>query len=250
VRNGHERFRCPFCFEKQTITGEDNWRQHAFADLKAYVCTLGKGECDNRLFRDKQSWFEHELQCHRKQWVCILCDQSTFTTPGQLDAHLEAQHPEIPIRGNQVSVFQNACERAVSTITASECPFCDELEAPRRILNLRSKSKDPSNNLVVKPDLFRDHVASHLEQVALIILVKELRTDMDQEDVSTRLGVEAPIVNTSSTPSTSRVSTDHARSQSPRPIIRANYSARSITVWYCVSGYLYLFVSASLPLKV
>lgn len=72
VNDGNDIFECPFCCTIKRFTRERTWRKHVFEDLRAYVCTVGGTECDNELFGDRKTWFDHESQRHRSQWTCIM----------------------------------------------------------------------------------------------------------------------------------------------------------------------------------
>ena len=180
VSEGNEVFECPICFDIQTIPKESTWRRHAFQDLKAYTCT-GQGACDSRLFGDSQSWLDHELQCHRQQWVCILCQQGPFRNKTKYEDHLTQRHGEFVAGNDQLTAFVSAGLRAVDVIPARDCPFCDEWADSVQSILLQS---DPASlgdvAIAVDPKQYRRHISQHLEQLALFALPRH--SDGDGND--------------------------------------------------------------------
>ncbi|KAI0965397.1 hypothetical protein F4678DRAFT_335366 [Xylaria arbuscula] len=184
LKKGDSIFECPFCLNLQTFTRESAWRRHAYRDLKAYVCSLNEGTCDSELFGDSRTWFDHELQCHRKQWVCMLCSSGPFRTAASFKSHLQSQHSDVLANEIQIEIFMNASQRAVDVIPAEECPFCDEWAVSLK----DDMSVPPSTSysellITVQPVQFRRHVASHMEQLALFALPRN--TDGDDIEQGT-----------------------------------------------------------------
>lgn len=166
--NGESEFECPFCWVVCSIGNRRAWKRHIFADLKPYVCCLGKGECDDLLFHDRSSWFDHELQCHRRQWVCIMCEGGPFEAAEIFEDHLKSTHSDLPLDMDGLEAVKDASQRAVSEISAADCPFCDDLEGMSR--------------QYVPPHIFRRHVAYHMEQLALFALPRGLGNDRDEDE--------------------------------------------------------------------
>ncbi|KAI0903977.1 hypothetical protein F4823DRAFT_568175 [Ustulina deusta] len=182
---GSSNFECPFCLGIQTITRESAWKRHAYKDLKAYVCTLGEGDgkCDSEIFGDSRSWFDHELQCHRKQWMCVICSKGPFGTPADFKSHMKDMHANVSINDSQLEIFMSAGQRAVVTITADECPFCDEWVATLKNNATISESTNLSQvAITVEPVQFRRHVASHMEQLALFAISRDMGDNELEED--------------------------------------------------------------------
>jgi hypothetical protein len=85
-------FECPFCWQIQSFRKESAWRKHALSDLRPYVCT--HGDCDVKLFADRQHWFDHELKEHRVRWHCPFCSILDFTSYESFRGHILRQHAE------------------------------------------------------------------------------------------------------------------------------------------------------------
>ncbi|KAK8022470.1 hypothetical protein PG993_013237 [Apiospora rasikravindrae] len=170
VSQGSEVFECPICFDIQTISRETSWRRHAFQDLKAYVCTA-QGTCDNKFFGDGQSWLDHELQCHRQQWACILCQQGPFRSKRMYEDHLTQTHGTFIFGDDQLAIFVNAGLRAVDAIPARDCPFCDEwADSIQSTIPPADSTALEDVVVAVDPKQYRRHVSQHLEQLALFAL--------------------------------------------------------------------------------
>ncbi|KAI0867254.1 hypothetical protein GGS24DRAFT_486217 [Hypoxylon argillaceum] len=184
--NGESEFECPLCWVSCSFRSQRAWRRHVFADLKPYVCCLGEGECDDLIFRDRLSWFDHELQCHRRQWVCIMCEGGPFEEAKIFEDHLKSTHSDLTLDMNGLGVVKDASQRAVSEISAADCPFCDDWEDNLR-QNAQGKqshdsSAQPVNSVLVSPQRFRTHVAHHMEQLALFSLPRGLGNDRDEDE--------------------------------------------------------------------
>lgn len=180
--NSSAEFECRFCLGIQTFKHEWSWRRHAYADLRAYTCTLGKGECDRIFFTDSHSWFEHETTAHRRQWMCILCQKGPFREKDRLEAHARTTHGDVLLDAAQMDMLVRAGQSAVDAIPAGDCPFCDEWAA-----SLKAQAPAPSGVAVedvvvtVEPRQFRRHVALHMEQLALFAIPRTAGDDGDSD---------------------------------------------------------------------
>jgi len=78
------------------------------------------------MFRSRNEWFVHELQNHRRHWICVLCATS-FTHRTVFSDHLKAKH-QVSTSDPQFGALILQSEEAVDSIPATACPFCDEWE--------------------------------------------------------------------------------------------------------------------------
>jgi hypothetical protein len=154
-------------------------RKHAYSDLKPYVCCGGKGECDLELFSSRNTWFTHELESHRYQWICFLCQQEPLTSLARFQSHVQNKHVEIPV--SQIPEVAQICKRPLQYISAIDCPFCDDFEAK---LRERGGAAVGTEVIVVPAVIFRRHVAAHLEQLALFSLGPQNQPDEEMENGS------------------------------------------------------------------
>jgi hypothetical protein len=185
VSKGEAVFECPLCFGIQSVPNEWAWRQHAFQDLKAYVCTFSGVDCDSQLFGDSRAWFEHEMQCHRRKWVCILCQQGPFNTSKRMEGHVKINHGDVLVRKEQLRMIVDASQRAVDALLAQDCPFCDEWAESLKVETPAPDGVDATEIVVtVDPTQFRRHVSLHHEQLALFALPRMI--DNEEEDGDSR----------------------------------------------------------------
>lgn len=134
-------------------------RQHVLDDLRPYVCTFDS--CNIEPFKTKPAWFEHELNQHRVVWCCPCCEQ-TYETLDHVKTHLRLTHENFYGKPG-VSDLLRRYRNQKTSFQAEDCPFCDgSWTIP--------VSSDPHKHAVVSRTVFRDHLAAHLEQVALFAL--------------------------------------------------------------------------------
>lgn len=164
-------FECPYCWTIQTFTNSRKWKKHVFQDLRPYVCTFES--CDLKVFADRSSWFNHELQAHRVEWCCPFCPHLPFRFFKSFEGHLASRHTRLFSR-DQLEPLAEACKNSVDKISPQACLFCEEW-----LTNLQNANPGMSN-LVVTIAQFQHHVGSHMEQLALFALPR----DFDKEDIS------------------------------------------------------------------
>ena len=167
--NKEKEFECPFCFRVKKFKNEKAWRRHVFSDLRSYICTFPG--CDAPYFSDINEWFRHEMQSHRVDYTCRLCRSRTFQLGAQYLDHVRKKHPDILEDGNEESVLSIA-RKPVDQILVRECPCCSEwVDRLQDRGALNNTSSDASSNVLgVVPTVFKRHLASHLEQLALFAI--------------------------------------------------------------------------------
>ncbi|KAJ3537897.1 hypothetical protein NM208_g6131 [Fusarium decemcellulare] len=171
-------FECPICFTLQTFQREKAWKKHAFRDLKAYVCTLGGGECDDLLFGDRDSWFDHEVKNHRATYTCSLCDGARRISKRDLRSHLTTHGT---FTDQQFHILEDAARDTTISLQARDCPFCDEWADKLRTRSISSTRQ--YQDVVVSNVRFKRHVATHQEQLAIFALPRAIVDDetLDRE---------------------------------------------------------------------
>jgi hypothetical protein len=123
------------------------------------------------MFESRNEWFAHELQNHRREWVCVSCLNS-YTEKVKFAAHVQSEHGSV-VSGSQLEALILQSEEPVDKIPASGCPLCDEWES--NLLRSKQDSKMLLNNEeVFEPcgtlSQFRRHLGHHMEQLALFTL--------------------------------------------------------------------------------
>lgn len=140
------------------------------------------------MFRSRNEWFAHELQVHRREWICLQCQHQPFTSSDKFKQHLELTHQMT--LDSEIDAIVRQSEEPVDKMSAAACPFCDEWEA-----DLTSSKHDTTraflnDGKVVQPygtiGKFRRHLGRHMEQLALFALPRyesgEIEDDSINED--------------------------------------------------------------------
>lgn len=162
----HEPFECPYCYGIVQAKRQRSWRKHVLADLRAYNCTFP--DCSSGLFEDGESWFQHELHAHRRQWNCHSCDKKGFNSSQDLVKHLRRAHDSAALPDEVLSQVVAANSQPVAEISASDCPLCDQLEHDMRAEASRLGTEIALSSRVMLPiSQFERHLGDHLEQLAL-----------------------------------------------------------------------------------
>ncbi|KAF2790436.1 hypothetical protein K505DRAFT_364741 [Melanomma pulvis-pyrius CBS 109.77] len=169
---------CPFCFRMKKFKNERVWRRHVFSDLHSYVCTFPN--CEAPCFGDINEWFRHEMQSHRVSYICQLCLGRTFQLKERYLAHVRRQHPKILENGEEQPVLDIA-RKPLNEIPALQCPCCSEwVDRLKERAIFTSVSSDISERILsVNPTVFKRHLASHLEQLALFAIPIGLAAEDD-----------------------------------------------------------------------
>ena len=157
-------FECPFCCEIKKIKDEKAWRRHVYADLRPYVCTFAN--CSKPYFGDLNEWFNHEMKSHRVSYACQLCEGKLYSFDKQYLDHLRRRHPALLV-GSDEQVYLDIAKKPVQQILAEDCPCCTDWTDR---LRLRQPGIEASEPIHVTPAVFKRHLASHLEQLALFAL--------------------------------------------------------------------------------
>ena len=149
-------FDCPYCGQEilsgVQIASEDDWAHHVFMDLEPYQCTFDDCMRADKTYGVREDWFRHELDHHRlrKVWYCQPCADE-FDQREPFEFHLTEKHnTNISHLPTMVSLCQKFSEK---TIADQVCPFCGALNMTSQVL--------------------KEHVANHMEQLALMIIPSE-----------------------------------------------------------------------------
>lgn len=125
------------------------------------------------MFRSRNEWFAHELQCHRREWVCQYCQHKAFNSASTYSKHLNSLHTAI-LGKFQLEALLLQSEEPVDKIASNACPLCDEWEASLKNSKQDAKRLLLNDGRVVEPygtpKQFRRHLGRHMEQLALFAL--------------------------------------------------------------------------------
>jgi hypothetical protein len=153
------------------------------------------------MFRSRHEWFAHELQLHRREWVCEYCNHESFATAASFSTHLKSTHPAV-IKSSQLEAIVLQSEEPIDKVPATACKLCDQWE-----IEVRSKTRDSE-----KPSLdekkteqystlakFRKHLGRHMEQLALFALPmdkgkeEDLSSEGAEDGLSDHVEEEDPV---------------------------------------------------------
>ena len=140
------------------------------------------------MFRSRHEWFAHELQVHRREWVCEYCHHGSFATASSFTNHLKSTHPTV-LEGSKLEAILLRSEEPIDKIPATACKLCDQWE-----IEVRSKIQDSERSSIGEKTeqystlaKFRKHLGRHMEQLALFALPMD--KGEEDEDLSSE-GVE------------------------------------------------------------
>lgn len=133
-----------------------NKREHVFRDLRPYVCTFVGCPNGEKLYATQYDWLYHEAQLHQKRWVCPGGCNEKFESPPLLQRHLIDHHSHF-FTDSQLPILLDMSERPADPDDMGDCPLCGAELTIRALKN---------------------HVASHLEDLALFVLP----CDADNQD--------------------------------------------------------------------
>ncbi|KAH6994945.1 hypothetical protein EDB80DRAFT_781388 [Ilyonectria destructans] len=169
-------FQCPFCCVIVHVPNNSAWIKHVFRDLGAYVCTFERCPMSSQMFESRTSWFNHEMDLHRKQWQCNTTGHLTYSEESAFRRHLAEQHKNWISSSHSQSII-NSCEQR-RTPEYTECPFC---RVPRQISDDTNSHDDIGDPTMIPAARLKQHLAQHMERLALFTLPRTC-FDLDDEE--------------------------------------------------------------------
>ena len=150
-------FTCRFCAQEMVfgvqIASDEDWAQHVLMDLEPYLCTYDNCIRADKTFGVREEWFQHELDNHRlrKVFYCQACNREFEKV--DFEVHLNEKH-EVALDGKDLSIMLSLCERfSVEIPPYQPCSLC--------------------GYSTVKSEALKEHMADHMEQLALISIQSE-----------------------------------------------------------------------------
>lgn len=146
--------------------------------MRAYTCTFL--DCSEGLFEDREHWFEHELEQHRREWLCVSCPGLIFTARITFEKHLNRNHFTEEKTGSLIALTLESSSRPVTEVAASSCPFCNDWDQVLRQEAADTESKIPDDNEIMVPtEQFKRHLGRHMEQLALFAILPNFGAESD-----------------------------------------------------------------------
>lgn len=125
----------------------DVYRVHLKHDLCPYVCTFPDCAQPDTLYENRDQWAQHEQWSHMCSWRCPE-DETEFEDLTAYEDHVKTQHPAG--KNRILSDGMLATQRFLAERQSRSCPFCEgDLDGSKEMC---------------------DHIASHLETVALLAI--------------------------------------------------------------------------------
>ena len=143
----------------------DQTRLHVFQDLEPYQCTYKECTSAGQTYSSRATWFQHELDMHRREWKCPDC-KTMHRTSIAFREHFDSEHHEQYTEQGFLEMVKT-CSQEADSNTRSRCPFCLEW-----CDSLRES---------------KHHIANHFEEAALYTL-KDWKLELG-EDVSAKSDV-------------------------------------------------------------
>ncbi|KAJ4294170.1 hypothetical protein N0V90_007860 [Kalmusia sp. IMI 367209] len=189
LRAASKEFECPFCFQMKRYKNERVWRRHVFSDLRTYICTFP--DCDAPYFGDINEWFRHEMQTHRVSYACQICHGKIFQLKDRYLTHVRKRHAVIA-EDNEEQLLVDISRKPLNEIPAQQCPCCsDWVDRLKERVEVVRIPHDASGHIIsVDPTVFKRHLASHLEQLALFAIPINLSAEYDS---NSNVAIEADV---------------------------------------------------------
>ncbi|KAM7205184.1 hypothetical protein V8F20_003321 [Naviculisporaceae sp. PSN 640] len=84
-----------------------SWKQRVFRDLQPYICSFEHCSSGSQLFLTRNDWIYHELQVHRRRFICHHCKTNCPDRPSMYE-HLR-QHYRDDLGSDRLSIVLDLC---------------------------------------------------------------------------------------------------------------------------------------------
>lgn len=175
-------------------------RRHILKDIEPYVCLFDECDRSNECFKTVDDWLGHMQWQHTLIWSCQAPghESKPFNSKIEFERHMRLEHPHAFTESQLPMLVQKSAQPASDTFTALArqsdnsfsdmfrvCPLCPfsleggDLSSQNRSSEfLDIKSTDAMSKVI------RDHLAAHLESIALLSLPE--RDHLDDADSNER----------------------------------------------------------------
>ncbi|KAL9600267.1 MAG: hypothetical protein Q9219_003312 [cf. Caloplaca sp. 3 TL-2023] len=178
---------CPYCFEVVDKAGMARplWtiRRHILKDIDPYVCLFEGCSRPNEQYESFDDWISHMKWQHTLVWSCHAPrhTQLKFDTATECEAHMRQDHSQ-EISSAQISLLvEKSAQPAADPLAVllreddagrSVCPLCPFAVENTRVPEPHGLIPDASAS-VDNMKQMRDHIAAHLESIALLSLPEQ-----------------------------------------------------------------------------
>lgn len=180
------------------------------------------------MFPSRNAWFAHEIQNHRREWLCQFCQHPAFVSASSFSTHTKALHGNI-LASSSLKALILQSEEPVDKIPSTACPLCDEWEASvhrthEQLVSARKPDAESDGEAYGNLKVFRRHLGRHMEQLALFALPSNDTEQLEDEsagegnDIPTRYDKEKEADVDSS---------DEEAEEVPEQILESTYNAET-----------------------
>lgn len=138
----------------------------------------------SQMFESRTSWFNHEMDLHRKQWQCNTTGHLTYSEESAFRRHLAEQHKNWISDSHSRSIINSCEQRRAPEYT--ECPFC---RVPRQISDDTNSHDDIGDPTMIPAARLKQHLAQHMERLALFTLPRTCFDLGDEESCASAMAI-------------------------------------------------------------
>ncbi|KAI4250487.1 MAG: hypothetical protein L6R40_000085 [Gallowayella cf. fulva] len=164
----------------------DHHRRHILKDIDPYVCLFEGCNRPTEQYQSFDEWITHMQWQHTLVWSCQAPRHThvRFDTSGDCEAHMRQEHSEDISTEQLILLVEKSAHPAADPFEAlirydevnsearSVCPLCpwavksDRIPEPTNLESVSAESGDGMKQM-------RDHIAAHLESIALLSLPEQ-----------------------------------------------------------------------------
>ncbi|KAM0154324.1 hypothetical protein ACHAQE_000828 [Botrytis cinerea] len=193
---------CPYCF--RIVDKEDmihaRWKRHVLRDIEPYVCLFDGCNKSTECFATVEDWVNHMQWQHAVVWCCQVPghESTVYRSEEEFKHHLREEHKNA-FNEAQLSMIVKKASQPVSDLfgscalaskgneneshTAGACPLCPfSVDIPEH--NPSTNNLEVAEASLTSSKKLRDHIASHMEAIALLSLPE--RDDLDDANTNER----------------------------------------------------------------
>lgn len=188
---------CPYCFEvvNKAEMARPLWTRHILKDIDPYVCLFEGCSRPKEQYQSFDEWISHMKWQHTLVWSCQAPRHNhlKFDTSAECEAHMRQEHVR-EISDAQIPLLvEKSAQPAADPLEVllrideagpqerSVCPFCPFAVENTRIPDPRALVPDASTSIDGMKQM-RDHIAAHLESIALLSLPEQENLDNAASD--------------------------------------------------------------------
>ncbi|KAB8360777.1 hypothetical protein FH972_024511 [Carpinus fangiana] len=200
---------CPYCYRilKKGDLQRQNWTAHVLKDLQPYICIFDKCEKPKTHYRTEAEWITHMQWEHNIAWFCPSCrdHKAVAYSESDFEKHMRETHYGT-FTDSQLAMLSQKCAqpRTELFVTPSddhphtygtsdlliECPLCG-FTAKNAPQDGPAAARDETlDDKKAEAKLMQDHIARHLEDLALLSLPYRVESDMSSVNEDMRSRVE------------------------------------------------------------